>query len=281
MRKLIITADDFGMCEYVNNAIIDCIESGVILSTNVMTNMDRANDTTLLKKYQNMISVGIHWTLTVGKPVLSAAIVPSLVGNNGEFLDSKAFRSALKRGKIKKSELRNELIAQYEKFVKIYGNPSYWNTHENIHINLHLFKLFVDLASDLDIRKMRCHNRIYVKGIDGTKVRNSLNRKLKIQTIKHWNTYAKNKGMHMPDGVLVFAKYDDRYSLEEVSPNIKWTDQDQIVEMYVHPSTNAESPFFGSLTEGRVKEYNMCNNSELVTLLKSSGIKISNFDCLK
>lgn len=278
MYELIITADDFGMCESVNKAIIECIEAGVILSTNVMTNMERANDLALLKKYGNKISVGIHWTLTVGKPVLNPELVPSLVDDNGEFLDSKAFRLAVKRGKINKEELRNELIAQYEKFTNIYGNPSYWNSHENIHINLKLFKFFVNLASELDIKKMRCHYFIYVKRMDGTMIQESLTRKVKIEIIKYWNSYAKKKGMRMPDGVLVFAKYDDRYSLAKVNSNIQWTDQKQVVEMVVHPSTDTKCEYFGNITEGRVKEYQMCSNAELVRFLESNNINIAHFN---
>ena len=33
MNKLIITADDFGMCESVNEAILDCIKARIVLST--------------------------------------------------------------------------------------------------------------------------------------------------------------------------------------------------------------------------------------------------------
>ena len=38
-KELIITADDYGMCESVNAAIEACISAGTVLSTNVMTNM--------------------------------------------------------------------------------------------------------------------------------------------------------------------------------------------------------------------------------------------------
>ena len=41
MRKLIITADDYGMCQIVNDAIDDCIEAGLVTSTNVLVNMEK------------------------------------------------------------------------------------------------------------------------------------------------------------------------------------------------------------------------------------------------
>lgn len=36
MKKLIITADDYGMCDSVNRAIEACAAAGVALSTNVI-----------------------------------------------------------------------------------------------------------------------------------------------------------------------------------------------------------------------------------------------------
>lgn len=40
MRRLIVTADDYGMCEVVDKAIDDCAEAGLLTSTNVIVNME-------------------------------------------------------------------------------------------------------------------------------------------------------------------------------------------------------------------------------------------------
>ena len=40
MQKLIVTADDYGMCQPVDDAIDAGIENGMITTTNVMTNME-------------------------------------------------------------------------------------------------------------------------------------------------------------------------------------------------------------------------------------------------
>ena len=41
-RKLIVTADDYGMSHEVNQAIEQCIEAGVVSSTNLIVNMEAA-----------------------------------------------------------------------------------------------------------------------------------------------------------------------------------------------------------------------------------------------
>ena len=79
MQKVIITADDYGMCDIVDKAIDAGIENGIITSTNVLLNMDSLeNAKTLRKRYPN-VSVGIHWNVTTGKPVCDPEQVPSLV----------------------------------------------------------------------------------------------------------------------------------------------------------------------------------------------------------
>ena len=40
MQKLIVTADDYGMCDVVDKAIDAGIENGIITTTNVMLNME-------------------------------------------------------------------------------------------------------------------------------------------------------------------------------------------------------------------------------------------------
>ena len=69
MHKLIITADDYGMCESVNRAVEACAAAGAVLSTNVMSNMDHAQDAARFRKDYPHVSVGIHYNFTVGKPL--------------------------------------------------------------------------------------------------------------------------------------------------------------------------------------------------------------------
>ncbi|MGN1059927.1 MAG: ChbG/HpnK family deacetylase, partial [Clostridia bacterium] len=68
MKQLIITADDYGMSAGVNEAIEQGVSAGLITSTNVMVNMEYLQEVSLLKKKFPALSVGLHWTLSAGKP---------------------------------------------------------------------------------------------------------------------------------------------------------------------------------------------------------------------
>ena len=70
MQKLIITADDYGMCDIVDKAIDAGIENGIITTTNVMTNMETLQNANDLRKRYPHISVGVHWNVTTGRSIL-------------------------------------------------------------------------------------------------------------------------------------------------------------------------------------------------------------------
>jgi hypothetical protein len=275
MNKLIITADDFGMCEEVNDAILECISAGNIRSTNVMANMDHAYDTRLLENRDN-VTIGLHWNLTTGRPVLRPELIPSLVGADGNFLDSGAFRAAIKKGFIRRHEIRNELKAQYEKFISFYGKPDYWNSHENIHTNVRLFRFFVDFAVDLVILGMRCHNKIYIGSDESTVYRDGLKDFLKKYIFRHWYGKALKKGMHMPLGTICFVNPEGRYSISEDSKDFSWA-LDEIAEMHVHPSKGADNIFFGAVTKDRVRDYELFSNPRLLHILNENQVEIVDY----
>ena len=153
MKKLIITADDYGMSRAVNDAIDAGIEAGLITSTNVMTNMPLYKEALKLKDLEG-VSVGIHWVLACGRPVLPAAEVPTLVQENGEFYPYPVFRERLRKRLISFTDIKKELLAQYKLYYDLMGQPDYWNTHENTHVEFGIYGLFVDTAAELGINKM-------------------------------------------------------------------------------------------------------------------------------
>ena len=81
--KLIINADDFGFTKSITDGIVDGIKEGYITSTSLMPNME-ATEYAIQKALDNNITcVGLHITLTKGKPIISNE---HLMDENGNFL---------------------------------------------------------------------------------------------------------------------------------------------------------------------------------------------------
>lgn len=280
MRKLIITADDYGMSKEVNEAIEKCVEAKVVLSTNVMANMEYCSVASELKKKFPYLSVGIHYNFTVGKPILPADEVPTLVNSKGEFLSYNEVRRACKEGKYNHDQVRAEMVAQYQRYVEICGEPDYWNTHENVHVYPDLYPVFRDLSLKLGIKKMRSHERIYVPSSTGVSNK-SLNWKLtnpiKKIMLKSWQNKSRSLGITSPDGILVRMNEIDKLNLEYLFGNINWK-KNSSAEIAIHPSVSAQGEYFGAITEDRVREYQVFSNAYVVKLAADNGIELSSFE---
>lgn len=279
-HKLIITADDYGMCDSVNRAIDDCIAARVVLSTNVMTNMECAEEAADLKKKFPYVSVGLHYNFTVGQPILPPEQVPSLVDENGNFLDYQKIREKCKNKTYNYEEIAAEMNAQYNRYVQIAGQPDYWNTHENVHVYPGLYQLFRDKSLEFGIRKMRTHKRIFVPSSTGKSDKSltwKLTNPIKQIMLKSWQNDSEKKGVCAPDGILVRMNEDDKLNLSYLFANVKWNGSN-VAEIAIHPSTDADNKYFGDITELRVKEYRCFSSAEMIGLATANQIELAGFE---
>lgn len=280
MHRLIITADDYGMCEEVNKAIEECAEAKVVLSTNVMTNMPVCEAAAELKNRFPYLSVGLHYNLSAGVPLSPIDKVSTLVDSEGQFLSYNKIREACKNKRYDYSQIKTELQAQYKRYVEICGEPDYWNTHQNVHVYPGLYNLFRDVSLEFNIKKMRSHQRIYIPSSDGKSDKSlkwTITNPFKRIMLNNWQSNSAEMGVESPDGILVRMNERDKLNLPYVFENIQWKDN-SLAELIIHPSISAQGEFFGKVTQERVKEYETFSNTAVVNLAKRCGIEIVNFE---
>ena len=279
MKKLIITADDYGMSRAVNDAIDAGIAAGLITSTNVMTNMPYYKDAAKLKENSD-VSVGLHWVLASGKPVLPKEEIPSLVADNGEFYPYPIFRNRLRKKQISFDEIKKELVAQYNLYFDLMGQPDYWNTHQNTHVDFGIYRLFVETAAELGINKMRSHQRIYVKGSDSCQKMPlvwRLAEPIKSRMLDVWQNNAHKKGIASPDGLIVCLNSADINKPEYLFKNIEWKGKN-VGEYVIHPATKNDSPYFGKIVDQRIREYQQFTSEVQRQLFMDCGFELVNYD---
>lgn len=275
MKKLIITADDYGMSIAVNHAIDAGIEAGLITSTNVMPNMPFFEEAIKLKSYSN-ISVGIHFTLSCGQPVSKSEEIPTLVSASGAFYPYAEFRERYRKHLINDSDIKTELTAQYNKYVNLLGTPDYWNTHQNVHVDFRIYKLFVLFAHEKNIQKMRSHQRIYVPGSKKEHKRSIVWRILepiKSRMLNVWQNNAHKIGIGSPDGLICCLNKNDINNPEYLFTNIQWK-KNNLAEYVIHPATDNDSPYFGKIVEQRIREYEMFTSEETKRIIAEAGIEL-------
>lgn len=133
--KLLLQSDDYGMTRAVARGIIHGIEHGIIRNTGMFTNMPWTEECAeWIKPYLSKIALGVDMNLSTGSPLLPHEKIPSLVNDKGSFYTSWESRDMdneennFNHAKI--DEVRNELEAQIQKFISLFGKtPDYLHSH--------------------------------------------------------------------------------------------------------------------------------------------------------
>lgn len=149
--KVIFNGDDFGITKACNYALVDCYENGVMKSTSMMTNMPGAEHAAKIMKDYPGLSVGIHLSLTVGKPLTEG--LKTIVKADGT-LNKGILRN---HEGVDLNEIKTEMEAQFNRFVELTGKlPDHVNSHHGICLVPGADKLVLELAKkhNLPVRRM-------------------------------------------------------------------------------------------------------------------------------
>ncbi|QSX09603.1 ChbG/HpnK family deacetylase [Alkalibacter rhizosphaerae] len=268
MKNLLITADDFGMCQIVDQAILDLIELGMITTTNVITNMETLKNSALLKEKYPRISVGIHWNVSTGKPTCRPEKVSTLLNENGDFYDGDRFKRRISKGLIQPAQLREEMIRQYELFREYCGEADYWNVHENTVLCRKAYRIFSDVAGELGIRRTRNYQRVYLD----LEVLHGLRRAREMLVRRYmdlWYGQVIKRRFSMPEGRIIAFGEKSKTNLPKLMDALQHSPK-QNIELVVHPSTGGSHPLFGDMNTQRLKEYEFFKDPNTIEALQKS-----------
>lgn len=167
ITKLIINADDFGMCQGNTIGILIAHQEGLVTSTTCMMNMPYATFALEQAKKYPQLKIGVHLVLTVGQPLIKNAT--SYIDQDGSFIRPNAYPDGKPHADL--DELYLEWKAQIDRFIEITGHkPSHLDSHHHVHLLPWHLDVTKRLAQEYDL-PIRQRNQIidqyeYVKVID-------------------------------------------------------------------------------------------------------------------
>jgi hopanoid biosynthesis associated protein HpnK len=173
MKRLIVNADDFGMTEGVNRAVLEAHERGIVTSTSLFANGSAFASAAEIARRTPALGVGVHLNLTEGRPVVNYSRIPSLVTSAGNLLPGPArLASRLLFGRATLAEVESEFRAQIEKVRAAGIAPTHLDGHQHVHMWPSVFALTARLAQGYGIRAVRCsrERRAPVRGLLHQKV---------------------------------------------------------------------------------------------------------------
>jgi hopanoid biosynthesis associated protein HpnK len=135
-RRLVITADDFGLHPAVNEAVATAHRLGALTAASLMVGAPAAGQAVALARTMPGLRVGLHIVLTGGRPVLSPDEVPHLVGSDGAFRNDMAGLGAtIFALTAARRELAAEVEAQFAAFAATGLTLDHANAHKHFHVH--------------------------------------------------------------------------------------------------------------------------------------------------
>ena len=155
-RRLILTADDFGLSPEVNAAVERAHREGVLTAASLMVGERAAAEAVEVARRNPRLAVGLHLTLADGAPVLPPERIPALVRSDGRFRDDMArLGAALAASAEARAQLRAEIAAQVEAFRATGLACDHLNAHKHFHLHPVIAAVAFRAARDAGIRAVR------------------------------------------------------------------------------------------------------------------------------
>jgi chitin disaccharide deacetylase len=232
LKRLIITADDFGLTIPVNEAVEDGHRRGILTAASLMVTGEAAADAVARARRLPRLGVGLHLVLVDGVPILPPEQIPDLVGGDGKFS-----ANVLTQGvrifclPAARRQLAAEMRAQLEAFRATGLALDHVNAHHHFHLHPTIQRVLLQLAGEFGIRAVRVplepppggHRLAWLSGFIEARHARRLKHRLEVAGIAHndWIFGLAETGAMTSERVL-------RY-LEDLPEGVS--------ELYFHPAT--------------------------------------------
>ena len=133
-RRLIINADDFGLTEGVNRAILELNAADVLPSATLMATGANFREAVHAAFRQTSLGVGCHVVLMDGRPQLHPSDLPTLAPNGRLRSSLTTFMVDLFGGRIASQEIEREAIAQIRQLQSAGITVTHVDTHKHTHM---------------------------------------------------------------------------------------------------------------------------------------------------
>jgi hopanoid biosynthesis associated protein HpnK len=239
LKRLVITADDFGASVPINEAVEKGHRDGVLSAASLMVGAPAVADAVQRARRLPSLGVGLHLTLVDGRPVLPPRQIPALVEPDGRFANDpvrigiKLFLSP----KIQQ-QVEAEIQAQFERF-RTTGLPlDHVNGHQHFHMHPVVTRAIARIAPDFGSPPVRIPVEPFRQSWWAAADR-------PMQRLASWLFYSvQTRGMRrslaaigLPLNDYVFGVNDSGAMVERRVLQFLEHLPDGVTELYCHPAT--------------------------------------------
>lgn len=240
MKTVVVTADDFGMSETVNEGIERAYREGVLTSASLMMGGAAVDDAVARARRLPGLLVGLHLVVIEGPSVLAPAAIPDLVDGAGWFPSDQLglglryfFLPWVRR------QLAAEIRAQFTAFAATGLSLDHANSHKHMHLHPTVGALMLRIGREFGLSTVRVpHEPVDVMARCG--VAPTLGARAMAAWTRLFRTQARLAGMRVNDNVfgLAWSGGFDEARLLRLIPQLP----DGSSELYFHPAAGRDAP---------------------------------------
>jgi len=156
MKRVIFSADDFGLAPAVNEAIERAHRDGILDQASLMVAGAAAEDAIRRARALPSLRVGLHLVVIEGPAVSPPADIPDLVDASGQFPGDQArlgfryfFRPEVRR------QLAFEIRAQFAAFAASGLTLDHANAHKHMHLHPTVGRMMIEIGGEFGLRSVR------------------------------------------------------------------------------------------------------------------------------
>lgn len=235
-RSLIVTADDFGLANEVNEAVEQAHRGGILTAASLMVSAPAAADAVARARRLPSLRVGLHLVLVEAWPTLPAADLPDLTDHAGLMrADMGRLGLDLARKPAARRQLAAEIAAQFAAYRATGLALDHVNAHKHFHVHPLIAGAVLRIGRGYGMRAIRVPREpraILRRAEPGAKPRPALD-------IAPWAALlaarARQAGLLIPDRTLGLA-WSGAMTPRRVEGLLRAL-PDGLTELYTHPAT--------------------------------------------
>ena len=156
VRRVITTADDFGLSLAVNEAVEEAVRKGVLTGASLMVGEAAAEDAVARARRLPALRVGLHVVVAEGRPVLPPSRIPDICDAQGR-LDGRLVRAGVRFFFRRRAaaQLHAEIEAQFAAFAATGLTLDHVNAHKHMHLHPTVLRFILTVGRHYGMQAVR------------------------------------------------------------------------------------------------------------------------------
>ncbi len=274
-KKFILNADDFGMTNDFNRAVLYAYSHGFLKSASLCANGSAFENAVneVLPECPDL-GVGVHLNIIEGKSLTNCHL---LTNDKKEFNNGYLSLILKSRNKDFRIQVEKEFRAQIEKVMK-YAKPDHLDSHVHTHAIPEIFKITVRLAKEYGIPFVRTQHEVFYNVPEFSRHCNfkypvNILKILLLNYFTHQNKKTlKNTGIRT-NYYLLGVGYTGLMDSKTIECGLEaLPDESCIAEALIHPCK-----YSSDKKDQHMKEFLITQDRELENFIYGLGFEITNY----